>query len=404
MKRIAYILHLFPRTTDTFIKREIRSLQKLGTDVRVVSVWKPNQHETTPGILAEWAKDTQFVLPQSAVSIIWAVLTGAIRSPMRFLATARLALLTSRPGLRGFIYQSFYLVEAILAADLLRRNSITHVHNHIGDQSGTVAMLAANLTGISYSITFHGWPVFFDAKYSRIREKVRGARFTRSISYFCRSQLMMFSECDDSTPFKVVHCGLEIEKYGYRPPRKEIRYLLCVARLSPEKGLTDLIHALRLLRNEGYDLELRLGGDGPTKQQLKALAEAVGLSDHVHFLGYLNEDEVVRELKRSDLFVLPSFVEGLPVSAMEAMAVGLPVVATNIAGTSELIEDGQTGILIRPSDPQAIADAVVRMMQDYPFRIRAAELGRKKVVDEFDIHKETERLNEFLLESCDGVG
>ena len=231
MKRIAYLLHHFPRITDTFIKRENHSIQKLGTDVQVISIWKPKEHETTPDILHEWANDTQFTLPYSPVSIIWIVLTFAIRSPMRFLSTVRLAFSTSQPGVRGFVYQSFYFVEAILAAALLRRNGIAHVHNHIGDHSGMVAMLAANLVGIGYSITFHGWPVFFDAEYSRIKEKVRGARFTRSISYFCRSQLMMFSECDDPTSFKIVHCGLEIEKYHYRPPREEIKYLLCVARL-----------------------------------------------------------------------------------------------------------------------------------------------------------------------------
>lgn len=404
MKRIAYILHRFPSTTDTFIKREIRSLQMLGTDVRVISIWKPKEHETTRDALGEWAKNTQFALPQSTISIIWIVLTFAIRSPMRFLASAYLAFSMSRPGIRGFIYQSFYFVEAILTAALLRRDGIAHVHNHIGDHSGTVTMLAANLVGIGYSISFHGWPVFFDAEYSRIKEKVRGARFTRSISYFCRSQLMMFSGCDDATSFNIVHCGLEIEKYAYRPPRKEVKHLLCVARLSPEKGLASLIHALKLLRNKGYDVELRLGGDGPTKEYLKTLAEAVGLSEQVHFLGYLNEDEVIRELRGSDLFVLPSFVEGLPVSAMEAMAVGLPVIATNIAGTSELVEDGKTGILVRPSDPQALADAVVRMTQDYSFRLGAAELGRKKVIEEFDIHKESSKLNEYLLQAALALG
>jgi colanic acid/amylovoran biosynthesis glycosyltransferase len=404
MKRIAYLLHRFPSTTDTFIKREIRSLQKLGTDVRVISIWKPKEHETTWDILDEWAKDTQFALPQSAVSIVWIVLTSVIRSPMRFLVTARLAFLTSRPGVRGLIYQSFYFVEAVLAADLLARNAIVHVHNHIGDHSGTVTMLAANLAGISYSITFHGWPVFFDVKYSRIKEKVRGARFTRSISYFCRSQLLMFAECDDLTSFKIVHCGLEIEKYSYRAPRNEIKYLICVARLSSEKGHTFLIHALRQLRDKGYDLELRIAGDGPTKERLKSLAEEVGLADRIHFLGYLKEDEVIRELQSSDLFVLPSFVEGLPVSAMEAMAVGVPVIATNIAGTSELIEDGKTGVLVRPSDSEALANAVVRIWQDYPFRLRAAELGRKKIIDEFDIHTETARLNQYLLQSNDAAG
>jgi glycosyltransferase involved in cell wall biosynthesis len=85
---------------------------------------------------------------------------------------------------------------------------------------------------------------------------------------------------------------------------------------------------------------------------------------------------------------------------MEAMAVGVPVIATNIAGTSELIEDGNSGILIRPSDSQALAKAVIRMIEDYEFRLRATELARRKVVDEFDIDKETVKLNQYLVESC----
>ena len=400
--KIAFLLHNFPRATDTFIRREIRCLQSLGTDVRVISIWKPKEIECPPNILTEWLQDTQFALPRSAFSIAWLVLKFAIRSPMRFLAAVRLAFLTSRPGARGLLYQSFYFVEAVIAADLLSRNAVAHVHNHIGDHSGTVTMLASKLAGIGYSITFHGWPVFFDAKYSRIKEKVRGAQFTRSISYFCRSQLMMFSECDKSTSFKIVHCGLEIEKYHYRPPRKEIKYLLCVSRLSSEKGLTFLVRALRILRNMGYDFELRLAGDGPIKEYLRNLVDEFEIADHVHFLGYLNEDEVIRELQHADLFILPSFIEGLPVSVMEAMAIGLPVIATNIAGTSELVEDGKTGILVRPSDAESLADAVVRMTKDYAFRLRAAELGRKKVIDEFDIRREAAKLNSYLLQSIPG--
>jgi glycosyltransferase involved in cell wall biosynthesis len=401
MKRIAYLLHRFPGITDTFIKREIRSLQKAGTYVHVISVWMPREIETTPDILSQWAKDTQFMLPRSAFSIIGTLFTSMIFSPARFLRTLYLALLTSRPGIRGFVYQLFYFLEAVLVAEALRKNGIDHVHNHIGDQSGTVTMLAARLAGIGYSITFHGWPVFFDAKYSRIKEKVLGARFTRSISYFCRSQLMMFSESDDPNSFKVVHCGLSIEKYGYRPPNERVKRLFCAARLSPEKGFSFLIHALKLLLDDGHELELRLAGDGPSKAQLEILANRLGISDRIHFLGYLGEDEVIRELQAADLFILPSFVEGLPVSAMEAMAIGVPVIATNIAGTSELIQDGKTGLLVRPSDSKALANAVITMMENYSFRLRAAELGRKKVIDEFDIENETAKLNEYLLQCCD---
>ena len=211
----------------------------------------------------------------------------------------------------------------------------------------------------------------------------------------------MFSECDDTARFKIVHCGVTVGKYRYRSPRKTVKTLFCTTRLSPEKGLTFIIRGMSLLFRKGYDLELRLGGDGPSKGRLQELATQLGIADRVHFLGFLTEDEIVRELESSDLFVLPSLVEGIPVSAMEAMAVGVPVIATNIAGTSELIEDGKTGLLVRPSDPEALAEAVIRMIGDHPFRLRAAELGRQKVVDEFDVDKEATKLRRHLLENCD---
>jgi colanic acid/amylovoran biosynthesis glycosyltransferase len=242
--------------------------------------------------------------------------------------------------------------------------------------------------------------VFYDAKYWRVKEKVLGAQFTRSISYFCRSQLMMFSECEDPTSFKVVHCGLKIDRYDYRPPREQLKRLFCSGRLAPEKSHFVLIRALKMLSDRGYDLELRLAGNGPSKAQLEALTKQLDLEHQIHFLGFLSENEIIDELQRSDVFVLPSFVEGVPVSVMEAMAIGVPVIATNIAGTSELIKNGETGLLIRPSDPEALADAVVRMIDDYDFRKRSAELGRKKVEAEFDVDKETAKLRRYLLESC----
>lgn len=399
MKKIAYLLHRFPRITDTFIKREIRSLQKSGTDVFVISVWKPDRSDTTTEILNEWSADTHFLLPKSGFSIATALFAASVRAPARFFGTLRLALSTARPGFRGLAYQLFYFVEAVLAADVIQRKAIDHVHNHIGDQSGTVTMLAANLAKVGYSITFHGWPVFFDAEGSRIKEKVLGATFTRAISYFCRSQLMMFSGCNDLTRFEMVHCGLELDKYQYRPPADQVASVFCAARLSPEKGLEFLIHAVKALRDQGHELELRLAGDGPRREELARLADELKLSDRVHFLGFLGEDEIIRELQDCDLFVLPSFVEGLPVSAMEAMAIGVPVIATNIAGTSELVEDGITGLLVRPSDSDALTDAIARMITDYDFRLKIAARGRKKVIDEFDLAKESEKLNARLLGS-----
>jgi colanic acid/amylovoran biosynthesis glycosyltransferase len=403
MQKIAYLLHRFPGITDTFIKREIVSLKRAGANVRVISVWKPIKGETTAQILEEWSADTSFLLPRSYLSTVALMIGALVRYPIRFLGTLRLALSTAKPGLRGFVYQLFYFIEAMLAAEEVRRCEIAHLHNHIGDQSGTVTMLAANFAKIGYSISFHGWPVFFDAQGSHLKEKVLRAQFSRAISYFCRSQLMMFSGCNEVAKYRVIHCGLDLKKYSFRLPKKEVKQLFCAARLSPEKGLDFLIRCLKLLRDRGFSLRLRLAGDGSQRAELQRLASELNVSEFVEFLGFLNEDEIIRELEASDLFVLPSFVEGVPVCVMEAMAIGVPVIATNIAGTSELVTHGVTGLLVRPSDSEALADAAVEMITNYEFRLRAAELGRKVVVENFDVELETAKLNASLAHSVDSL-
>ena len=123
MKKIAYLLHRFPEITDTFIKREIRSLQRAGTNVQVIAVWKPSVSETTPEIMQQWAAETHFILPRSLPSIVGILFISLIRSPILIGRTLRLALSTSRPGLRGFVYQFIYFLEAVLAADIIRRQS-----------------------------------------------------------------------------------------------------------------------------------------------------------------------------------------------------------------------------------------------------------------------------------------
>jgi glycosyltransferase involved in cell wall biosynthesis len=398
VKSIAYLLHRFPRVTDTFISREIRSLQKAGTEVKVISIWKPREPETKPELVDAWRADVTFLLPRFIPSVLWSCLAVGLGSPGRFVKALRLALATTRPGLRGLIYQMFYLAEAMLAARVLRRLGVNHVHNHFGDHSGIVVMLASMLSGIDYSISFHGPHVFLDGPYAAIKQKVERARFIRCISYFCRSQVLVFAPDADLTLLKIVHCGLDLARYQFRPPRETVTGIFCAARLAPEKGLEFLIQALALLVAKNYDLQLRIAGDGPSRDYLKDVAKKLGVANRVSLVGNLNEQEVAHELSAADLFILPSLAEGLPVSAMEAMAVGVPVIATNIAGTGELIDNGKSGLLLPPTSPEAIADAVVAMANSYEFRCQAAALARKKVVEEFDIAKESQKLNAYFPE------
>jgi glycosyltransferase involved in cell wall biosynthesis len=283
-------------------------------------------------------------------------------------------------------------MEAVLAADVLRKKRVAHVHNHFGDHGGIVTMLAAKLANISYSISFHGPHVFFDGTSARIGEKVGSASFIRCISYFCRSQVILFSGQSDLSSLKIIHCGVNLADYEFRLPKESVMNIFCAARLAPEKGFEFLLEALRILKDRGYPIELRLVGDGPSRSRLEASARQLDICERVHFLGALDEASKTRELHSADLFVLPSLAEGLPSSATEAMAVGVPVIATNIAGTSELVEHGKTGLLVRPSDAEALANAIITMIDDYKFRLDAARSGREKVVSEFDVDAETRKL------------
>lgn len=400
MAQVVYLLHRFPRSTDTFIRREIRSLVEAGTSVNVISVWKPADADTTSEILQEWSKTTCFLLPRAAPSMVWMVWRTIAASPLRFAKALWLAAKTSTPGIRGLTYQCFYFLEAVLAADVIRNNGARHIHNHFGDQSGIVTMLAACLADIGYSISFHGPHVFIDGKYGRLREKVGGACFIRAISYFCCSQLLFLTESSRDERIKVVHCGIDVGKYVFRPPRKDVRRVFCAARLSHEKGVGFLLDAFESVRQHHREIELRVAGDGPVKAELLAMTTKLNLTESVQFLGFLNEKEMLEELQLADIVVIPSIAEGLPTTAMEAMAAGVPVIATAVGGIGELIDNHISGLLVRPADPDALAKAITHMVQNYEFRMRVAESGRRKVVDEFDIIFESKKLNRLLEEFC----
>jgi colanic acid/amylovoran biosynthesis glycosyltransferase len=234
--------------------------------------------------------------------------------------------------------------------------------------------------------------VFVDAYNTQVGEKCRRASFTRSISHFCRSQLMFFAGERDAANYKIVRCGLELENYHYRAPRGSMKRLVTVARLSFEKGMGFLLEAVKLLHDKGEQIELRLAGDGPDRAALEEMTRKLGISAQVKFLGYLDETGIRKELDEADAFVLPSFIEGVPVSAMEAMAIGVPVIATNVGGTSELVQDGVSGILVRPSDPEGICAAVLKLKSDPQLATAMAAEGRRVVERDYDGNTEFAKL------------
>ena len=359
--RVAYLTSFYPRVTDVWLQREVRALRARGVDLHTFTV-----RSTDPaGLLSDAQRDeharTTAILPSSPITIVRAHAAAVTRGPGRYLRAVRLALATRTPGLATSLKQVAYFVEAGVLAAELRRRRIDHLHNHLSDASCTVAMLASELSGVPFSFTMHGPSIFYEPEKWRIDEKLRRARYVACISWFCRSQAAAWVEPEHWEKLKIVHCGVDVDEL--RPSHgSDGTQLLFVGRLTGFKGLPVLLDAMPSIVERRPGTRLVLVGDGPDREALEAQVRRLGLGDSVEFAGSRSPADVAALLAATDVFVLPSFAEGVPTVLMEALGAEVPVVTTRIAGVSELVEDGVSGLLVPPSDPSALADAVSSLL------------------------------------------
>ena len=143
--------------------------------------------------------------------------------------------------------------------------------------------------------------------------------------------------------------------------------MVYVGRISSEKGLPILFESLLKLKELKYDFELTLLGDGEDKVFLENTAKETGLDKYVNFLGFVDQDKIAETLKTSDIFILPSYAEGIPVALMEAMAIGIPVIATYVGGVAELVIDQKNGQVVYPSDSDGLARAIMSYIDNPDF-------------------------------------
>ena len=174
--------------------------------------------------------------------------------------------------------------------------------------------------------------------------------------------------------------------------------LVCIGTLYEVKGQAYLLEACRKLLDADVPFLYRFIGEGPDRDALVAKTGLLGLNEHVEFLGRCPRDRIVRVLHDSDVQVVPSVPtaegrrEGIPVVCMEGMAGGVVVVASNISGIPEVVEDGVNGLLVPPRDPDAIAEAVQRLYRDPPLRARLAGNARQRIADDYDLYRNAGRL------------
>ncbi len=400
-RRIAYLTGRYPAVSHTFILREVEALRRMGLDVITCSVRRtgPEQH---PGPAEREAAATTFYVLPNALNPVTLILAhvAALRHPGRWFGALGLALRTARPGVRGAIWQIFYFLEAAVLQRHLNREGIGHLHCHFADACATLAMLTSAMSGIPFSYTLHGPAELFEPQSWRLADKTARAKFVACISHFARSQSMYFSDPEHWQKIRIIHCGVRPELYGKAPETvsdpAQTR-LVFVGRLTAIKGLRVLIEAFGKARETAEGLTLTIIGDGEDRAHLERMASPYG--DAVRFLGFRSQDEVADQLNDADVLVLPSFAEGVPVVLMEAMASGKPVIATRVAGVPELVEDGESGLLVPPGDPEALAHAIVGLAGHPARRAKMGRAGREMVEREFDIDREAARIASLFLDA-----
>jgi len=398
LNRIGYLCSEFPALSHTFISREITILSQNGFEILTASI-NPSKNIEKMGPLDQaYAKNTYCIKGTSKHRIV-ATLARYLFNLPRFISVLGYAIrLTAFSGPRNPVKTAGYFMEAVLLHAWAGRNGIQHVHVHFANPAATVALIATKFRGLEFSMSVHGPDEFYDTQQNNLREKIDAAVFIRCIGYYCQSQLMRLSPMAQWRKFHIVRCGIFKDEFVRRPMRTgPAKNILCVGRLCPSKGQAILIEAAGRLHAKGLDLHILLLGGGEDLESIRAMVQERELGDIITVDGPVGHARVKEELAACDIFVLPSFAEGIPVALMEAMACGIPVVSTETMGIPELIEHGVSGILTQPSNVEHLSNVIEAFLTGKIDTERIILKAIEKVQLEYDVDANTKALGKIFL-------
>jgi glycosyltransferase involved in cell wall biosynthesis len=374
---LLYVLKRFPRVSETFVINELLALERRGERILVDALLKPEdgpRHRELERLRAEVRYLPRYPRLRDR-EVASAHLSLALRSPIRWLRHA----IRAR---RADTWRRF--VQAGLVARRARRERVRHIHAHFVTAAAEVARDAAALARIQFTVTAHAKDIYQHENAPLLASRLDGAAAVITISEFNARHLR---EALPGVPIRHVPNAMPLQ------PATNGRaddLVLCVARLIPKKGVDLLIEAFALLSRELENVRVEIVGDGPLAGELRRLASRRGVQDRVEFRGPLPSDGVDAALLRASLLALPCRVatdgdrDGIPTVLLEAMARGVPVVSTRVSGIPEVVRDNETGLLVAPEDPEALAKAIARLLRDRSLAASQAAAARSLIQERFD--------------------
>ena len=402
-RKVGYVIPEFPGQTHIWMWRELQHLREWGLDVALISTRRPDDRDRARHAWADAAAtSTRYLWPTPPAPLAAAVAWAALRRPVGWLRAVRTA--ASLPLEAGRTRALALLAPAAVLARHVVRSRIDHLHAHTCGDAAVICLLAGRITGTPYSLTLNADIEWWGGA---MAEKFGGAAFTVAITRWLLDEL--HRDFPNLRPDQTLLGRIGVDTRRWTPAEMPAHNsagtlrLLTLGRLHEIKGHDVLLRAVAELADEGYDVTLRLAGDGPERAALEALARDLGVADRVTFLGSVSEDEALRQMRASDAFALASNHEPLGVAYMEAMSVAVPTVGTATGGVAEIIDDGETGLLVPPGDPAALAHALRRLTDDPPMRQRLGEAGRRSIEQRFDSRLGATTLYERLRGAQQGL-
>ena len=405
--RIGYVVRMFPRFSETFVLQEILELERQGVEVTIFSLNKPNEGRFHPGLARlrapiyylddREAKKWWTWLPDE-----WAAF-GTDRTPLWQLIDE-----TAQKRDGAELDTVFY--GSLLAARS-RTLGLDALHAHFATVSCSLVHYAHRVAGIPYSFTAHAKDIFSDSvDRNFLTAKINAARFVVTVTEFNRRFLVEQHPAADASRIRVLYNGID---RGFFSPDDAVGKLdpptiLAVGRLVAKKGFADLIRACAQLKSQGVSFRCVIIGQGREETALRELAAQLGIEDRIELAGARHQEEVRDTMRAASVLCLPCLrdVDGnqdaLPTVLLEAMAVGLPVVSTQLSGVPEIIDTDKNGLLVDPGNPAQLAAALGRIISDPTLAKGLSEGGRTKVAERFDIRRNVATLRHWLAEGTPG--
>ena len=403
-KKIGYLIPEFPGQTHNFFWRERSALKDLGINTQLISTKRPPK-----GIVsASWACDaeaiTTYLCPLSATDTVNVLLVLLRAGPVAWYRCARVVINAKDMSPWQKIRLSLMIPFAAKLLWLSKQQGWSHVHVHSCADAANIALFASRLSGRTYSLTLHGHLLGYGLNQA---QKWSYATFAISITKTLHTELKKCIGLHLPEKLEIAPMGVNVDSFmravPYKPYNRNSELIIfSCGRLNSGKGYSHEIQAIRILRDWGVELRLVIAGEdeqGGTgyRKKLENQIATNNLEDVVTLLGAVSEEKIREHLEKAHLFVLASLDEALGVVLMEAMAMSVPVIATQVGGVSELVEHGINGILTPPGDSLALAEAIRELANTPDLASRFSQSSRQKIVDSFS-HRRSAQVIAQLLE------